>query len=101
MIKGITIHIGTDELKEHLLKKVQYHQDKAVFYKNQVGALEGSKEDLSSGSNNPVDSLANSAKKHIGKSEYYQFIVDHLVPGETYELSENDLTRLEIISYYY
>lgn len=106
MIEGIKIQITTEELHAHILKKINHHKEKHLFYKNQADSLEkgveadshGSGSNLSNMSNNPLDSLRNSAKKHQQRVEYFRFIADHLVPKETYELTENDLTKLEIIS---
>lgn len=106
MIEGVKIQITTEELHSHILKKIDYHKEKHLFYKNQAEGLEkgveedphGSGSNLSNYSNNPLDSLKNSAKKHQQRVDYFRFIADHLVPKETYELTENDLIKLEVIS---
>lgn len=103
MIQGVKIQISSEELKKHLLDKVTHHKEKADFYNAQVSNLEKGADEhtvggsLYNASNNPVQSLKESGKKHQAKSEYFQFIADHLVP-DTYELTEQDLTKLEIIS---
>ena len=101
MIEGIKIDIESEELKTHLLDKVKFHQDKTVHYETQVSALEKDKADLAGGSNNPVSSLQESAKKHKAVGEFFQFMADHIVPNETYRLQADDLRRLEIVSYYF
>ena len=101
MIDGIKIQLKSEELKQHLLDKVKYHQNKNSFYEDQVNALKSGGIKSEAVTNDPVSSLEQSAKKHKGKAEYFQFLADHLVADEIYQLSENDLTKLEIISYYF
>ena len=101
MIEGIKIQLKTEELQHHLSDKVKYHMDKNIFYEDQVETLKSGGVKSEAVTNDPVSSLEQSAKKHKGKAEYFQFIVDHLIANETYQLSETDLTKLEIISYYF
>ena len=103
MIQGVKIQISSEELKQHVLSKVKLHEEKATFYTNRVTDLEkGVEEDkvdgsLYNSSNNPVNSLKQSGRQHKEKAQYFKFIADHIINDETYELTENDLTRLEII----
>lgn len=104
MIQGIKIQISSKELKTHLNDKVKLHKEKEAFYNAQVKNLEKGVEQnvvdeslYNNASNNPVSTLQQSAKKHKQRAEFFQFIADHLV-NEDYELTESDLTKLEIIS---
>ncbi len=102
MVNGITLHLKTEELKELLGEQIKKHKEKAALYKEKVASLEAIGVDaLGNYSNNPIETVEKSMNKHLGKAEYYQFLVDHLVPNETYEMSESDLTHLGIITYYY
>ena len=40
-------------------------------------------------------------KEHEDKYGYFMFMAEHLVPDETYRLSESDLSRLEIAARYF
>ncbi len=105
MIEGIKIRISSEELKQHLAGKAKLHKEKASFYEAQVSNLEkGADENqvggsnLYNASNNPIDSLKNSAKKHQQRVDYFEFLVKYIVSNEEYELTESDLTKLEVIS---
>jgi hypothetical protein len=97
MIEGIRITLSTQQLKVMLDKKVEYHKGKANFYNQQVSAMQDAAEDSNnSGSYNPALSLKNKFSEHYNKAFYFEFLSDHLIPDETYILSENDLFKLEL-----
>lgn len=100
MIEGLKIDVTRDELLEHLNARRSYHRERREFYETQTSQLVagGIRDTLAS--NDPTQSLANSAKQHGQKEGLFGFIADHLIEGETYRLTEQDLTRLEIIDRY-
>jgi hypothetical protein len=51
-------------------------------------------------SNDPVGSLQESANRHGEREAFLTFMAEHIVPDETYRLTEQDLIRLEIVSRY-
>lgn len=106
MIKGMQLHINSDEMKKILEERRDFHLKKTTFYEKNLKEFtqveeSGVFDNFSNSSVHPTETLKDKVKKHKGKSEYFQFLVDHVVPSETYELSESDLTHLGIITYYY
>lgn len=103
MIEGLHFDIEFNEMKEHLLVKARYHDGRRVWYHRRIHDLkEGGVEagnQVSGG--DPIANLQSQAKKHEGRSEFFQFMADHLIEGETYRLSEGDLRTLEFVSRYF
>jgi hypothetical protein len=101
MIEGLKIEITSDELRVHILARAEHHRERATFYEAQVSNLRAGGLTAERGvSNDPVGSLNHSATQHRNKTAFFAFLAEHLVPGETYRLTENDLERLEIFSRY-
>jgi hypothetical protein len=102
MIEGLKIEIPTRELREHIEARAQYHRDKAEWYAGQVSNLRaGGLAEQRHMSNDPVSSLERSEQDHREKCAFFSFLAEHLIPDETYRLTEADLSRLEFISRYY
>ena len=101
MIEGLKIDVPSDELIEHLKERADYHTEKSKFYTGQVEALRQGGVGASPVSNDPVTSLESSAKSHQDRAAFFNFLDEHVVLDETYRLSEQDLTRLEIVSRYF
>jgi hypothetical protein len=100
MIEGLKIDVSADELTSHLNERVEYHKAKREFYEKQVQGLRDGGVGQGMQSNDPVSSLQGSAKSHGDREGLFRFLADHVVTDETYRLSEQDLTRLEIIGRY-
>jgi hypothetical protein len=99
MIEGIKIQMTTEKLHAHLKKRIDYHNTKAAFYKEQVEKLRaGGVSENHNVSNDPTRSLMASAEDHLGRAGLFGVLAEHLVPNETYLLGDHDLTRLELIS---
>lgn len=101
MIEGLKIRIPTDELVRHLSVRIIHHHEREAFYLQQrdtmkAGIPEGASYQFTN--NNPIDDCERKAVHHRRRAELFTFISEHLVPAEIYELTENDLTRLEILS---
>jgi hypothetical protein len=102
MIRGLKIEIPTQELREHIEARAQYHRDKAEWYAGQVRNLRAGGEGLGEyhASNDPVASLQRSEHSHQERCAFFSFLAEHLIADETYRLTEEDLSRLEFISRY-
>jgi len=98
MIDGLKLEMTSDELREHIGRRAAYHRERLTFYEGQIVALRQGGVEQSTATNNPIQSLAESAKGHRSKVELFEFMQQHVVPNETYRLSESDLGRLEILS---
>jgi hypothetical protein len=102
MIEGLKIDVTSGELDGHLRERSAYHGDKARGYGSQVENLRGLQAgDTSQNySNEPTHNLAQSADAHRKRAAFFLFLADHLVPNETYRLTERDLEQLELYSRY-
>lgn len=101
MIEGLKIDVSSAELTDHLADRASYHQEKRAFYTKQAKALvDGGIRENPGVSNDPTAQLQNSAKTHAEREAFFRFLAEHVVADETYRLSEQDLTRLEIVSRY-
>ena len=104
MIEGVKIDITSQELYEHLMERVSYHEEKRDFYKSQAASLKAGhvgEMDKSAISNDPVASLEGSQNRHKEAAALFRFLAEHLVEDEVYRLEERDFTRLEIIKRYF
>lgn len=101
MIEGVKIDIPSDELKSHLTGRVEYHKGKERFYRNQAQVLKDGGAGTIAMSNDPVSSLQGSQRQHSQQAAFFQFMAEHIVPDETYRLSESDFSRLEFSSRYF
>ena len=100
MIEGLHFDIPFEEMKERLLIKVNHHINRAAWYHDRVRDLKaGSPDiDLKVTGGNPVSQLESRVETHQNRAEFFTFMADHLIKGETYRLSERDLITLEFIS---
>ena len=103
MIEGIKIELASAELREHLGGRAEHHRKKAESYEGQVVGLKevADGDEVRFHSANVVDTLQNKVREHRSKAALFSFLAEHLIPDETYRLSENDLTRIEIVSRYF
>ncbi len=106
MINGLFVDVKSDELKEMLLGRLKYHQDKVALYKDQVKTMKSVDEKLKAdrehigktSTQSPIESLETAVQKHENQVVYYKFMYDHIVPSEVYRLAESDLQRLGVMS---
>jgi len=70
VIQGVKVQIKTEELNKHLNERVVFHRGKAVAYGDKA--------------------------EELLRAIYFDFLSNHLVPDAVYELSETDMTNLEI-----
>jgi hypothetical protein len=100
VIEGLRIEIGSAEIQEHLRERASYHRERRRFYERQVASLREGGLRAGRVSNDPVGSLQESANRHGEREAFLRFMAEHIVPNETYRLTEQDLIRLEIVSRY-
>ena len=87
MIEGLHFDVEFEEMREHLLKRVDYHNDLMIWYSTR-------------GINLRVEcnvSDRQQGKQQEGRRDLFQFLADHLIKDETYRLSESYLRTLEFI----
>lgn len=103
MIEGIQFDIGSQELADHLTKRVEHHQKRSKWYAEKAASLEEgdfdkeTRQKMSNTNNvNPVETFKSGAKRHRQKASLFTFMSSHVVKNETYRLSQSDLDRLEL-----
>lgn len=98
MIVGLLLDFSTEELREHFDARLGHHQERVRFYSTQIEALESggaARGEFTGG--DPIESLRRSMQSHIARHGLLLVMRDHLIEGETYRLSESDLTKIELI----
>lgn len=55
---------------------------------------------VTGGADPVVTALEGRLRSHKERFTLFAFMEEHVIPNETYRLTENDLTRLEIVSRY-
>jgi hypothetical protein len=103
MIEGLYFDIEYDELKKHLEDKVFHHNSRTTWYQQRITDLKagGVESDAQVSGGSPISNLENQAKSHKQRADLFAFMADHLIEGETYRLSENELIKVELISRYF
>ena len=101
MIEGLKIEIPTEELRAHIEGRARHHREKAEWYEGQVRNLRAGGLSEHHVSNDPVSSLERSEDSHRERAAFFSFLAEHLIEGETYRLTEDDLARLEFVSRYF
>jgi hypothetical protein len=105
LIQGLHIDVPGSEMKTLFEGRLKYHQEKADALGRQIEqfrkldkALAEEADNIGKVSNSsPAQSLEQSAKKHRDQTVYYRFMVDHVVMGATYRLSQSELQTLGIM----
>lgn len=100
MIQGLQIEISSAELGEHLRQRAEYHKERAGWYGGQVDGLRSGGLRPEGVTNDPISSLERSMKEHKERAAFFLFMAEHLIPGETYRMTEVDFGRLELIARY-
>ncbi len=107
MIEGLKLDVRAEELVRRLEERIAYHRSKAEAYGAQIEKLgeipsigEEEEDDvvaLTRGRESPRISLERKVKEHVDRAAILTFLRDHIVPGEVYRLSEQDLRMAEIL----
>jgi hypothetical protein len=97
MIQGIQIDFTTEQLREHLADRIGYHETKASWYAQQTASLREGMTANPGMTADPIRALEESRKDHAKRASTLTIIRDHLVPSETYRLTEGDMSRVELI----
>jgi hypothetical protein len=93
----VAIVMTGEQLQEHFKTRVSHHFQRAETYKSQADALELEQDATDQTmSNNPVMSLRDSERRHRQRHDYFKFLEDYISIGKTYQLAENDISRLEL-----
>lgn len=108
-IEGLKLQMTSAELKELMGKRIEYHSSRTEWLEKKIKELEPDvqkfeNDAVQSGkfAGNRVDGALGNFKQqfthHQNRATLFKFMVEHLIPNETYVLTENDLTKLEVLS---
>jgi hypothetical protein len=93
----VVVSLTGERLVEHFSDRVAHHLQRAETYKSQADALEEDQDAADHQlSNNPVTSLRDSERRHRQRHDWFKFMADNIDQHRTYQLSENDISRLEL-----
>ncbi len=107
-IKELRLAITSSELKDLVEARARYHTDRVELLKAEVTRMGELLDDMDeeaslagkfSNSGSAVNSLKSKLKKHRDQATYFKFFAAHIVPNETYELTQHDLATLEVVEY--
>lgn len=98
MIEGLKFQMPAAELCEHLMARIDHHTERKAFYDTQAAQLvAGAAEGMNYSGGNPIDALRTKSREHGELIKLFGFMRDHVAPGETYQLADTDLQRIEIL----
>lgn len=100
-VKGLKYQLSTEQLKIHLMGRVEHHKKKAEWYKDKLGTLrqglDREESRMSSMNSNPIEEFEKKIKKHENLVSSLTFMADHLIPSENYILDDDDLRKIEVV----
>ena len=96
MITGMHFDISSDEMRQHLLARVNHHADRTAFYMKQKETFKDAP--VADMSNDPAKQLHEMGKRHAAKAEVFAFMAAHVPNGETFRLTGSELQALEFVS---
>ena len=98
MIEGLKFQMPSDELRTHLIARIEHHKGRKAFYEQKVGELQaGGAEGMQYTGGDPIRALRDKSAEHQRQIELFKFMHDHVAPGEMYQLADTDLQRIEIL----
>jgi len=105
MITGFQLDVSSDELKNHLQIKADYHKGKAESYGRQLeGVTKLMSDEPNAGLGQTVNAdtgLHNQYRSHAQRASFFKFCADHILPNETYRLTEENLIKLEFVERFF
>lgn len=100
MIEGLMFQFQAGELRDHLHGRVEHHMARSEFYAKQAEVFkfeadEAGKADTYVNSSRAHEDFGEKSKRHKATAKRFGLMAEHLVPGETYRLSDHDMARIE------
>jgi len=98
MIDGLRLDINADELVKLLDERISEHNDNAESDADNAQRLDATKRtDDGDWDDDQGSRLRRRAQNERDRADALTFMRNHVIRGETYRLTENDLRTLEII----
>lgn len=99
MIVGLKFAVTGQELRDHTHARMEHHRERRAFYEKKAAELEaGGAEAMQYSNGDPVRGLREKAAEHQRRQELFLFMHNHLSVDETYQLADDDLQRVEILT---
>lgn len=104
MIEGLHFDVTSGQLMQHLRERMEYHRERQAVYDREISRLE--KVDLERESDQdihltrvdgPKENLKRRSEEHRAKAQKFELLLNHVILGEVYRLSDEDLIKLEFI----
>lgn len=117
IIKGLIYHYTTEQLATAMRDRAKHHEDRAAQKESALPELRKAVDTVKASveaqavaqmtkmntnsyqfdASGQVEGLEADIKDHRNKALVFRTLADHLVTNATYELTEGDLRRLEIV----
>lgn len=98
MIQGMRLHITSADLLAHLREREAHHRGRQAFYTGKAAEMEAAGERPQNVTNDPVKVMTDRAEHHERRAAAFAVWVKYLIPGEMFQLDNNDLSRVEMAS---
>ena len=100
MIEGLKIDVTSAEIRTMLEDRAQTHRKKVEEYQKKVDTLAAMAQEAGA-TNSTLSAVGSKLREHRSHAMYFEFAASHVIPGEIYRLSDDDLTRLEVMDRYW
>lgn len=103
MIDGLKFELTSEKLLSHLTARRDYHRRTEAIYRRQHAETEEEHSAVSDifyakgSAGNIRERIKAAADQHAARAKYFDILATHLVPNETYRLSEHELRGLEML----
>ncbi len=94
MIEGLNFDISSAEMKVILKKSGEHHAARVLFYRDK---LVGFDSPHASNSTDPASDMRRSLDHHKNEVIKFRFLLEHVIPNETYRLTEAGLRSIGVI----
>jgi hypothetical protein len=100
--RGFDLVIATNELRDRLLRRADFHAKRATFYSGKAKEFEEDVEAIPRGYENSTlgrheDQLVRSRVGHLQAETKLRFYADHLPKQETVILTDLDISEMELL----
>jgi len=98
VIEGLKFQMAAAELREHLMARIDHHTERAGWYQQKSDELvAGGVTSANMTNGDPVGAMRAKQRQHEQSVKLFSFMRDHVADGETYQLADADLQRIEIL----